>query len=274
MSVLGQCMAIVNLTSLDWKEGERYSMVAHSFRVMSRARNLDEMVVGLMHEVYSKSDYARGLFHCDVEYDAEWNKALKLMVPRLKNIKRNEDGDVEDVTLLEVNMPQGLSEEERIMWRLEKTKWSRAYKRWLDKVAENEIARHVTMYDLEDKLQILKNPKRHPKELGYPYFVLPWKEHYCVGVRKGRHVNVGYHIPHTDDEFLLKEASIEEKRNLIIMYTRALSLLKKHDSAEPESYQWTEKEIRHNARVCKKWFEDWYTDEIAEKEMHPCDSFS
>lgn len=44
MSVLGQCMAIKNLTSPGWKEGERYSMVAHSFRVMSKARYFDEMV--------------------------------------------------------------------------------------------------------------------------------------------------------------------------------------------------------------------------------------
>ena len=43
MSVLGQCMEILNLTSLAWKGRERYSVVAHSFRVMAKAKNFDEM---------------------------------------------------------------------------------------------------------------------------------------------------------------------------------------------------------------------------------------
>ena len=53
-------MEIINLVSLDWKS-ERFAIVAHSFRVMAKARNFDEMVVGMMHEVYSASSYARGL---------------------------------------------------------------------------------------------------------------------------------------------------------------------------------------------------------------------
>ena len=48
MSVLGQCMAIKNLTSPGWKEGERYSMVAHSFR--------DQLIVA------SIPDLCRSLF--------------------------------------------------------------------------------------------------------------------------------------------------------------------------------------------------------------------
>ena len=72
MSVLGQCMEILNLTSLAWKGQERYSVVAHSFRVMAKAKNYDEVVVGMMHELYAASSYTRGLYHCDVNGDPQW----------------------------------------------------------------------------------------------------------------------------------------------------------------------------------------------------------
>ena len=37
MSVLDQCFDIINLTSLDWPEDDRYAVVGHSFRVMAKA---------------------------------------------------------------------------------------------------------------------------------------------------------------------------------------------------------------------------------------------
>jgi len=267
-------MAIVNLTSLDWNVGERYSMVAHSFRVMSRARNIDEMVVGLMHEVYSGSDYARGLFHCDVEYDEAWCTALKLLTPRQKLIIESAYDEGGDEVLLEVNLPRNLSEEEKMVWRLEKTKWNRNYKRRLESIAVNEIARHVMMYDLEDKLFYLKNPGEHPAELGYPYFVLPWKEHYCVKVVKSRrsHCHLGLNVPKTDDEFLLKAASDEEKMNLIGKYNNALCFLQKYEAAEPERDQWSEEYRAEHTIKCKRWFDRWYTSEIMDEEREACDS--
>ena len=79
MSVLGQCMEILNLTSLAWKGRERYSVVAHSFRVMAKAKNFDEMVVGMMHELYAASSYTRGLYHCDVDGDPQWGISLSLL---------------------------------------------------------------------------------------------------------------------------------------------------------------------------------------------------
>ena len=51
MMILNQCFSILDLTSLDWKS-ERKAIVAHSFRVMAKAKNFDEQVVVLMHEVY------------------------------------------------------------------------------------------------------------------------------------------------------------------------------------------------------------------------------
>lgn len=72
-------MSIVNLTSLSWG-AQRYSAVAHSFRVMSKSRNFDEMVVGMMHELYGASSYTRALYSCDVDGDPAWKEALDLFV--------------------------------------------------------------------------------------------------------------------------------------------------------------------------------------------------
>ncbi len=268
MCVLSQCMAIVDLTSLDWKGEERYSMVAHSFRVMSKARNFDEIVVGLMHEVYAKSSYARALFHCDVTNWSEWDEPLKLLTSRHKRFKHFKYEEEPEDILLEVNLPQNMSEEEKNAWRLEKTKWTRNYKRRLEKIAVNRVARHVAIYDLEDRIRMLKNPAAHSKCLGYPYFALPWKEHYCIKVNK----SLSLSVPNTDDDFLLKEASKEERNNLIIKYGRALDFLKKHDDEQFPECDYSEKDIRHNAKVIKEWFDDWYSHEVAEEEAMQWDS--
>ncbi len=53
MSVFDQCMSIISLTSLDWAKEERYAWADHSFRVMAKAKNYDEMVVGMMHAFYA-----------------------------------------------------------------------------------------------------------------------------------------------------------------------------------------------------------------------------
>ena len=84
MIVLEQCMEILNLTSLAWKGRERYSVVAHSFRVMAKAKNFDEMVVGMMHELYAASAYTRSLYHCDVDGDPQWGMSLDLFTSPVK----------------------------------------------------------------------------------------------------------------------------------------------------------------------------------------------
>lgn len=71
-------MAIIDLTSCDLRDNERISLVAHSFRVMAKSRNYDELVVGMMHDMYSISSYARGLFSCDVDGDPKWKDAAPI----------------------------------------------------------------------------------------------------------------------------------------------------------------------------------------------------
>lgn len=80
-------MDIIDLTSLGWTHEERYSLVGHSFRVMAKAKNYDEMVVGMMHALYAASGNTRSLYACDVVGDPEWKTALDLFVPPLK-VKR------------------------------------------------------------------------------------------------------------------------------------------------------------------------------------------
>lgn len=72
-------MSIIDLTSLGWTHEERYSLVGHSFRVMAKAKNFDEMVVGMIHALYAASGYTRGLYACDVVGDPEWKTALDLI---------------------------------------------------------------------------------------------------------------------------------------------------------------------------------------------------
>ena len=124
MSVLGQCMSIIQLTSLDWRGDERYSLVGHSFRVMAKANNFDEMVVGMMHALYAASSYTRGLFDCDVDGDPEWKTALDLFVPPLRLKKFRFRDKIPDEYLLNLNMPQGLSEKDREVWLSGETRWS------------------------------------------------------------------------------------------------------------------------------------------------------
>ena len=85
--ILDQCFSILDLVSLDWKS-ERKAIVAHSCRVMAKAKNFDEQIVGLMHEVYGGSSYARLLFSCDVSEASLWKPVLDLFATPPFEIKK------------------------------------------------------------------------------------------------------------------------------------------------------------------------------------------
>jgi hypothetical protein len=106
MSVLDQCFEIINLTSPDWPEEERYALVGHSFRVMAKAKNYDELVVGLMHAFYAASSTTRYRFYREmIRGDYEWRTALELFVHPLPERRFKARETVSDEYLLSLNMP-------------------------------------------------------------------------------------------------------------------------------------------------------------------------
>lgn len=257
MSVLEQCMEILNLTSLTWKGRERYSVVAHSFRVMAKAKNFDEMVVGMMHELYAASAYTRILYHCDVGGDPQWGMSLDLLTPPLRKIRIRAGEEISDETLLETNLPRFISEKQRDHWFLQETRWTPAYYDWIRKVSQDRIARNVMIYDLGDKLDILLNPKKYVDELGPQWFVLPWKKHYCVSFFHGRSSRTVRDVPQTEDALLLRDITEDERNNLIEKYTQAQDYLRWVEDSHPAERRYTKEEQQQHANVCTQWFNDW-----------------
>ena len=163
MSVLDQCFSIIDLTSLDWPEEERFGVVGHSVRVMAKAKNYDEMVVGLMHALYAASSFARSLYLCEVDGDPEWQKALDLFVAPSKQRKdRASDG-----VPFHLNVPRNQSEEDFQEWRLKESLFSPAYEGYIRKIGGNSIARNVMIHKLEDMLSFLQGPKELLEEPGF-----------------------------------------------------------------------------------------------------------
>lgn len=262
MGILCQCTSIISLVSLDW-ECDRYSMVAHSVRTAAKARNFDEMVVGLMHEVYGGSFYARTLFSCDVSEDS-LESALKLFVPPQRKIYVRIDEEVNDSDLLACNRPQEFNEDELADWMMAETKWSDRYRRWLNRFKKNEIARNVMIYDLEDKLSVLLNPGEYEDKYGPQYYVLPWKKHFNVSV--GR---CGYSVPGNDDELLLRPLTENERSNLIEKYSRGLLFLRESlvEGSNPDDY--TPEEQQRNRDRLTNWLNEWIANEkILEAEYY------
>lgn len=257
-------MSIVDLTSLFWG-AQRYSAVAHSFRVASKSRNLDEMIVGLMHEFYAASSYTRVLYSCDVNGDPAWKEALDLFVWPVRRVSRKVSEEVSDSDLLNCNMPQNLSQSEKEQWLDKETKWSQKYRRWLLRLKDNPIARRVMIYDLEDKLDVLRHPGVYDDTWGPQSFVLPWKKHYAVSVRVGRHGGMVSRIPENDDSLLLRPLTEEERNNLIIKYARAKQLLSIPEDEHPQECDFTQEEMDMNARVLEEGFKQWLSDQEWEK---------
>lgn len=144
MGELDQCIEILGLASYEWRE-RRIAMVEHSFRVMSKARNYDELVVGLMHHGYAYCNYTSSLFKCDVDYKFEWRESLDLLVDETRKSKLQSQ-DIEE-------------------WTGENCKWTRKYEKRLERIGFNRLARNVLIYDLEDTLEMFKIEEKSGKEV-------------------------------------------------------------------------------------------------------------
>ena len=262
MIILNQCLSILDLTSLDWGSG-RIPVVAHSFRVMAKARNFDEMVVGLMHEVYGGSSFARGLFSCDVFEASLWKPVLDLFVPHPFEIRIRVGDEVGEFELLNLNRPQDYKDKDLEEWLLEETLWSEDYKDWLTPIASNRIARNVMIYDLEDKLEVLCNLGKYEEEYGPNYFVLPWKKHYSVDIKRGRRCYISARIPPDDDSLLLRSVTDEERDNLIGKYKHALEYLKMFIQIESLPNDYSSFKMEMNALDAQRWLDEWIADTLA-----------
>ena len=267
MGILNQCVSILDLVSLDWDAG-RFSTVAHSFRVMSKARNYEECIVGVMHEVYGGSYYARSLFSCDVDEASMFKPSLELFVPPLKSFKAKTSEEIPKDQLLACNCPQGLTEAEREEWIEGETRWSTGYRKWLDRFKSDELARNVLCYDLEDKLEVLLNPKIYEDEYGPQYFVLPWKRHYCIRIRR-RSCNEVIPIPEEDDALLLRPLKEIERFNLIEKYSHGLNYLKGFGGTTSHLANYTPEEQEENRIRCMQWLNEWVENARYLEEMYP-----
>ena len=257
MSVLDQCMSIIDLTSLGWTHEERYSLVGHSFRVMAKAKNFDEMVVGMIHALYAASGYTRGLYACDVVGDPEWKTALDLFVPPLK-VKRFRTRDsIPDEYLLGLNRPQNQTEEECRDWMHEQTVWSKPYADYIRRICGNRIARNVMIHKLEDILDVLQNPGKYESESGPQKYFLPWKTHRVVDVSMGSSVIFHTRIPEADDALLLRDPTDEERENLIDKYDRALLELELMEDTYPVLDSYSKRAHRENEARFHDWFLTW-----------------
>ena len=256
-------MSIIQLTSLDWRGSERYSVVGHSFRVMAKAKNYDEMVVGFMHALYAASSYTRALFDIDVDGDPDWKTALDLFVPPLKMKRPKSKSDIPPADLLGVNMPQNLSDEARQEWMAGETIWNESYAKYIRKISGNRIARNVMIHKLRDMLDVLRNPGKYEAESGPQYYVLPWKKHYMIDVR-------GFQapVPRKDDGVLLREPTDLERKNLIDKYEEALDYLLETEMEFPVRDEFTEEEHLKNERGCAEWFHSWMAREEADREAY------
>ena len=267
MSVLDQCIEIINLTSLAWPEEGRYGLVGHSFRVMAKAGNYDEMIVGLMHALYAASSSTRVLYHCDVWGDPEWKTALDLFVPPLK-IKRFRSKDtIPDEYLLNLNMPQNLSGTDRQSWMSEQTVLSQEYSDYIWRISDNRIARNVMIHKLEDILDVLENPGKYEDESGPQFYVLPWKKHQVVGIQMGRSTIAQTRIPNTDDALLLRKPTEEERENLIEKYGWALEKLQWTNESHPVMKDFTFRERQQHERQYHQCFLDWMSHQKYLKEI-------
>jgi len=220
MGELEQCIDVIELTSHDWGE-RRIAMVAHSYRVMSKARCYDELIVGIMHHGYAYSDYTRGLFDCDVDYEYEWKESLDLLVERTPKAK-SQCQDIEE-------------------WTSENCKWTPSYKKRLERIGLNRLARNVLIYDLEDTLEMLNQEGISKDEVDK-----------C-------------HAP------LIYSLSDDIKNKLIDKYTRALALLRIYrDGDSPHPGDYTDEECERISKKCMKWYGEWINYEEFEMMCEDC----
>ena len=258
MSVLDQCMDIIQFSSGSWPAEEFYGLVGHSYRVMAKAKNLDELVVGLMHGLHAASSTTRWRYRQEmIRGDYEWTTALDLFVPPLPEKRFKARETVPDEYLLSLNMPQFLSEAERDAWMLEQTTFTAEYGDYIWKIAGNRIARNVMIHKLEDMLDVLRNPGKYEDESGPQYYVLPWKKHQVVPVNKVNRPLTDVRIPGADDALLLRIPTEEERRNLIDKYSSALAILNITEDSFPVLDSFTPKGHLDIETYCRKEFRSW-----------------
>ena len=258
MSVLDQCMDIIQFSSGDWPEEELYGLVGHSYRVMAKAKNYDELVVGLMHAFYAASSITRERYYKEMfRGDYEWRTALELFVPPLPDRRFKARKAVSEEYLLGLNMPRFLSEADRNAWVLEQTTFTPEYGDYIWKIAGNRIARNVMIHKLEDMLDVLRNPGQYEDESGPQYYVLPWKKHRVVPVNKVNRPQMDVRIPGTDDALLLRKPTEEERKNLIDKYSNALSILRIAEDSFPVPDSFTPKGHLDIEVYCRKEFWSW-----------------
>lgn len=224
------------MVSLDWGS-DRYSMVAHSVRTAAKADNFDELVVGLMHEVYGGSSYARGLFSCDVSGASSLKPTLELFVPPYRKLRLKSCEEPDDAFLLGCNRPQGISASALSDWMMEETKWSERYRRWLDRFKENETARKVMIYDLEDKLWVL--------------------------------LSMSHQVPEDDDAMLLRPPTAMERIHLIEKYSRGLLHLRKNEfSSASSGDDYSPEEKNKQREMLYQWLGEIAADDLMEEDYY------
>lgn len=268
MGTLDQCVDVLGLSSFDWGKA-RIAVVAHSFRVMAKARNYDEMVVGIMHHVYASSSSARSLFSCDVDDIYNWKKTLDLFVEKQNKLKVNDPDNMPDEVLLDLNMDQSLKTDSARLeeWMAEECRWSSKYRRKLERIGANRTARNVMIYDLEDNLEMLIHPEKFREEESWT-MVLPWKNEYGVGVSTGRHSTFHMRIPDTDDNILLRPLKNSERAGLVDKYSRAISLLMSMECCDaPRKGDYPEEKLIRIPKICMEWYDEWLDGEMTLKEM-------
>ena len=260
-------MDIIQFSSRDWPAEVFYGLVGHSFRVMAKAKNYDEMVVGLMHALYAASSSTRERYFRDLSRgDYEWRTALELFVPPLPEKKFKARETVSDVYLLSLNMPQFLTESEREDWMMAQTMFTPEYADYIWRIGRNRIARNVMIHKLEDMLDVLRNPGEYEAESGPQYYVLPWKKHQVVPVERTNRPVTDTRIPETDDDLLLRNPTEEERENLIEKYTDALSILRTVEDSFPVLDCFTWKGHQEIEARCRKEYLSWLRMEKIENE--------
>lgn len=251
-------MDIIQISSGDWPVELLYGLVGHSYRVMAKAKNFDEMVVGLMHAFYAASSTTRERYYREmVRGDYEWRTALELFVPPLPEKRFKARETVSDTYLLSLNMPRFLSDVEREDWMREQTTFTPVYGDYIWKIAGNRIARNVMIHKLEDMLDVLRNPGKYEAESGPQYYVLPWKKHQVVPIDKVNRSLMDVRIPVVDDPVLLRIPTEEERGNLIEKYSNALTILTIAEESYPVPDSFTLKGHLDVDAYCRKEFLSW-----------------
>lgn len=228
MSMLGQCLDILSLTSLDLEEDQK-STIAHCVRLWKKCKNNPESTIAVMHEVYSRLSFAQVLFDCDAsDFDGfeEEEKALKLLSPTTRRTRIIGNEGILKRARFNANIPFELRKDDRRIcdYIHKATIWSTPFKLRLDAIGENALARAVALYDFEDMKEKLNEPEEF-SDYGPSNFALPWKDKYCVPSANASSSERLVITPLDNDKVVHLLPSEDERRQLVTLYTRASEYL-------------------------------------------------